>query len=73
MPDKPQIQGAQRTPRRINETKQQPQTPTYITVHHIKTINLGFPGGAVVKNLPANAGDTSSSPYLGGSHMLWSK
>ena len=31
--------------------------------------SLGFPGGAVVKNLPANAGDTGSSPGLGGSHM----
>ena len=31
--------------------------------------NLGFPGGAVVENLPANAGDTGSSPGLGGSHM----
>ena len=29
----------------------------------------GFPGGAVVKNLPANARDTGSSPGLGGSHM----
>ena len=29
----------------------------------------GFPCGAVVKNLPANAGDTGSSPGLGGSHM----
>ena len=29
----------------------------------------GFPGGAVVENLPANAGDTSSSPGLGRSHM----
>ena len=29
----------------------------------------GFPGGAVVENLPANAGDTGSSPGLGGSHM----
>ena len=28
-----------------------------------------FPGGAVVKNLPANAGDTGSSPGPGGSHM----
>ena len=28
-----------------------------------------FPGGAVVKNLPVNAGDTGSSPGLGGSHM----
>ena len=31
-----------------------------------------FPGGAVVENLPANAGDTGSSPGLGGSHMPWS-
>ena len=30
---------------------------------------LGFPGGAVVESLPANAGDTCSSPGLGGSHM----
>ena len=29
----------------------------------------GFPGGAVVENLPANAGDTCSSPGLGRSHM----
>ena len=29
----------------------------------------GFPGGAVVKNPPANAGDTGSSPGLGRSHM----
>ena len=33
-------------------------------------MNLGgSPGGAVVENLPANAGDTGSSPGLGGSHM----
>ena len=32
----------------------------------------GFPGGAVVENLLANAGDTGSSPGLGGSHMLQS-
>ena len=31
--------------------------------------SLGFPGGAVVENLPANAGHTGSSPGLGGSHM----
>ena len=30
---------------------------------------LGFPGGAVVENLSANAGDTGSSPGLGRSHM----
>ena len=31
-----------------------------------------FPGGAVVKNPPANAGDTGSSPGPGKSHMPWS-
>ena len=29
----------------------------------------GFPGGAVVENLPANSGDTGSSPGLGRSHV----
>ena len=31
---------------------------------------MGFPGGTVVENLPANAGDMGSSPGLGGFHML---
>ena len=31
---------------------------------------LGFPGGSVVKNFPANAGDMGSVPELGRSHML---
>ena len=35
----------------------------------IKKIHWGFPGGAVVENLPANAGDTGSSPGLGRSRM----
>ena len=35
----------------------------------IKTVLLGFPGGPVVENLPANAGDTGLSPGLGRSHM----
>ena len=30
---------------------------------------LGFPGGSVIKNLPANAGVTGSVPGLGGFHM----
>ena len=30
-----------------------------------------FPGGAVVKNPPANAGDMGLSPSPGRSHMLW--
>ena len=32
----------------------------------------GFLGDSVVKNLPANARDTGSTPHPGGSHMLWS-
>ena len=36
---------------------------------HQKCIFLGFPGGAVVKNVPANAGDMGSSPGPGRSHM----
>ena len=35
-------------------------------------IKHDFPGGAVVKNPPANAGDTGSSPDPGRSHMPWS-
>ena len=34
---------------------------------------MGFPGGTVVENLPANAGDTGSSPGLGKSYMPRSK
>ena len=30
-----------------------------------KPRSLGFPGGSVVKNLPANAGDVGSIPGLG--------
>ena len=33
---------------------------------------LGFPGGAVVTNPPANAGDMGLIPGPGRSHMLWS-
>ena len=38
----------------------------------VKELGSGFPGGAVVKNPPANAGDTGSSPGPGRSHMPWS-
>ena len=37
-----------------------------------KDTRRDFPGGAVVKNLPANGGDMGSSPGLGRSHMPWS-
>ena len=54
--------------------------PDAHTLHaHKATVNVkrviavecarDFPGGAVVKNLPANAGDTGSSPGPGRSHM----
>ena len=35
-------------------------------------LSQGFPGGSVVKNPPANAGDTGSIPGQGGSHMAQS-
>ena len=46
-------------------------THTYTTEYYsaIKDNERGFPGGAVVENLPANAGDTGSSPGPGRSHM----
>ena len=47
-------------------------TSLIIRETHIKTTMKGFPGGTVVKNPPANAGDTDSSPCLGRSHMLQS-
>ena len=40
-----------------------------VICQNVKNIFQGFPGGAVVKNPPANAGDTSLSPGLGRSHM----
>ena len=36
---------------------------------HTKPYGRGFPGGTVVKNPPANAGDMGSSPGPGRSHM----
>ena len=39
----------------------------------LKEKNLrGFPGGSVVRGLPANAGDTGSSPGPGRTHVLQS-
>ena len=39
------------------------------TILQLKNQHLGFPGGTVVKNPPANAGDMGSSPGPGRSHM----
>ena len=51
-----------------------PVNPTILLlrISEFKIRLLGFPGGAVVKNLFANAGLTGSSPDLGKSHMPWS-
>ena len=42
---------------------------SFIELIAIKTILPGFPGGLVVKNLPANAEDLGSIPGPGRSHM----
>ena len=41
-----------------------------IEYHYV--ILWGFPGGSLVKNLPANAGDMGSTPDSVKSHMPWS-
>ena len=41
-----------------------------VKLWYIEMTGLDFPGGTVVKNLPANAGDTGSIPGPGRSHML---
>ena len=40
-----------------------------VTVNLFQDKNSGFPGDTVVKNLPANAGNTGSSSGPGTSHM----
>ena len=42
------------------------------SVRNSKCHKSVFPGGSVVKNLPANAGDMGSTSGLGRSHMPWS-
>ena len=37
-----------------------------------ETVKEGFPGGSVLKNPPASAGDLSSIPDPGRFHMPWS-
>ena len=55
---------------RLNNTLLNNQEITAEIKEEIKKYQKqGFPGGAVVENLPANAGDTGSSPGLGRSHM----
>ena len=42
---------------------------TFHLNYFLRAKKVGFPGGAVVESLPANAGDTGPSPGLGRSHM----
>ena len=51
----------------IKTTMRYHLTPVRMAI--IKKIYRDFPGGSVVKNPPANAGDTGSSPGPGRSHM----
>ena len=45
-----------------------------VTLVSLLRVPLDFPGGSMVKNLPADAsaGDTSSIPGPGRCHMPWS-
>ena len=49
-------------------TKSSPRSPQLEKSLHEDPMQ-GFPGGAVVESLPADAGDTGSCPGPGGSHM----
>ena len=44
----------------------------YLEKYNENNVCWDFPGGTVVKNPPANAGDTGSSPGPGRPHMPWS-
>ena len=62
--------------KRVDVLEMYPWTFPFHTLKHWdfpvdrnQNVFRGFPGGAVVENLPANAGDTGSSPGLGRSHM----
>ena len=49
-----------------------PETNTTLYINYTsikKWLREGFPGGAVVKNPPATAGDSGLSPGPGRSHM----
>ena len=48
----------------IQTKKVQSKTGKY-PISHVINSNWGFPGGSMVKNLPANAGDAGSIPGLG--------
>ena len=53
----------------INNVVLKEDKPEIILRPLVKSMYGGFPGGAVAESLPANAGDTGSSPGLGRSHV----
>ena len=56
------------TPKQREQLTKNPAS-NYGEIRALKLQTRGFPGGAVVENLPANAGHMGSSPGLGRSHM----
>ena len=52
-----------------NNTHSNCHAPSVLPMLYRYQITGGFPGGAVVRNPPANAGDKGSSPGPGRSHM----
>ena len=46
--------------------------PFFLEVYFVKSYLRDFPGGPLVKNPPANAGDMGLIPGLGGFHLPWS-
>ena len=59
--------------RKTTERPSQQQGPSTAKKKQTHNIILrNFPGGLVVKNLPANAGDVGLIPGLGRTHMQWS-
>ena len=52
--------------------KSNPKSSQQLCAYLKTTVDRDFPGSTVVKNTPANVGDTGSSPGPGRSHMPWS-
>ena len=53
----------------ILKEKKEYSNRTSLVAQWLRIHLLGLPSGTVVKNLPANAGDTGSSPGPGRPHM----